>query len=178
MTNKTTIALLALTLALFVQTSTAEAGGPTWHGVIFANMTPDAESGGESSRCAKTLMQEFKNDDWLKLIKKGETKIRAATGVPKGGANFMTWTAKQFQTLKDGTRPNDEDSEYSEYTDYAVTVVLVDCRPAKQMLDVLAIPAGSLPYRLSLRGVNLKPTLIKVFAKRVFSMAENSFTHY
>lgn len=167
MTNKISVPLLAL--ALLAPLSSAEAGGERETEVIFVNMTPDAETGGESTKCAKTFLQTFRAEDWMTIIKKGETKIRTATGVPKGGANFMTWKAKQFSPL---TRDN---PRHDEFHDYEVAMVLVDCRPAKSMLDVFVVTPGNGEYRLSLRGVKFTKKLTRAFAQRVMKLTSDGF---
>ena len=155
--------LLGLTALQPLAGETAHAGDRELE-LIVVNMTPDEESGGTSTACVDAMKSTFKKD-YAVVKKLGETKTRKATGVPKGGEHFLRWKAEQFESLK-----NDHPRH-----GYSDAVILIDCRPDQDMLDVLVVPSGNRTMSVSLRAKQNK-LLLQAVTKRILSQAWDAFS--
>jgi hypothetical protein len=106
--------------------------------VLFVNMTPDALTSPASRACVQAVRTVIAAD-YSRVTAMGETALRKAVGVAKGGAPFLDWPHASFAKVK---RRGDSSID---------TVVLVDCRPEAGQLDVLVAPASSGTARYQLR---------------------------
>ncbi len=153
--------VLALAMCLFVFHSSSAHAGSRELEVLFVNMTPDAESGGESKTCVEAIKRQFRKADTT-VKKLGESKIRKAVGVAKGGAAFVTWKPKLFKKLIYPVSNSD-------------VIVLVDCRPEKELLDILLVPVRLRPLAISYRSVP-NPKLLNALTKRLLAHAWDGFS--
>lgn len=115
--------------------------------VIHVNMTPDSEVTQESTDCHKEIISLVRKSKigttyGISMKRIGETPLRRRVGVKKGGKHFMSWTGKQFYTADPLAESFD-------------VVVLVDCRPESQMVDILiSAPVGIVRLQSRSRVVN------------------------
>jgi hypothetical protein len=128
--------------------------------VLFVNMTPDALSGGDSKTCVEAIKKQIKKED-TKINKLGESKLRKAAGVEKGGAPFVTWKPKQFKSLIYPSGTND-------------VIVLIDCRPEQEHLDILMLTTRLRPIAISYRR-RPSPMLLKAVTRRLLAHAWDGF---
>jgi hypothetical protein len=133
---------LALSLAFvpafaFVATSDVRAGDRAL-GLRFVNMTPDAASTPESTRCVATLRDRAVQDH-AELKPITETPLRKLIHAEDKSVAFMTWTTA-------ATKPawNDVDSFFA-----------VDCRPEERRLDALLVNKTGARVEFRLRGETL-----------------------
>ena len=125
------------------------------------NMTPDALSGGDSKKCVEAIKKQIRKED-TRVTKMGETKLRKAVGVDKGGAAFVTWKPKQFKSLVYPTANSD-------------VIVLVDCRPEQKHLDILLLTTRLRPLAISYRRAP-SAGFLKAITKRMLAHAWDGFS--
>ena len=131
----------ATVIALLLACATAHAGDRKLE-VLFVNMTPDAASSAPSKACVRDIEKHIKAD-YTQINRTGETALRKLTG-KTAGEPFLEWPAASFKAAR----------ERSEQT-WIDAVILVDCRPETQALDVLVQPASGGLVRLTSRRIPL-----------------------
>ena len=161
------LSLAAFTLCLMLSNP---AQGKDWdfeysYVAAFVNMTPDAESTKASSGCVQTIRSEIDKNNWqVNFRKVGETKARKLVDRPKGGPHFLEWEPSRFTNegwvKMKAPWPKETEASY---------VVLVDCRPEKQVLDIMVAYPEDHRYfrRVSLRHVALTKELLRAAGRRV-----------
>lgn len=130
--------------------------------VLFVNMTPDALSGGDSKTCVEAIKKQIRKVGDTKITKMGETKLRKAAGVDKGGAPFVTWKPEQFKSLIYPTANSD-------------VIVLVDCRPEQKHLDILLLTTRLRPLAISYRRLP-SDAFLKAITRRLLAHAWDGFS--
>lgn len=106
---------------------------------LLVNVTPDAESTPASKQCVKTFVARVRAD-YVELTRMGETAARARVG-KTAGEPVSAWSADDLARLR-SRGPDDHDA-----------VLLVDCRPEQNRLDVTVASASRAVTRIELRGV-------------------------
>ena len=158
------LATIFLCLALSSPVHANEWEGYSW-AIAFVNMTPDAESDQASSACAKTIWKEIEKSNWqVNFQKRGETKARELAKRPKGGPHFLSWEPSRFKEddawVGKGPWPAGTKASF---------VLLVDCRPTENLLDMMAVnlsPKGAQMRKLSIRNVEISKKLLRAVSKR------------
>ena len=131
--------------------------------VLFVNMTPDALSDDASKACVKQI-EKVIAADYSTVKRLGETKLRKLAGYPTKGDSFLDWRASSLKKPK----------EYKEA--YHDTVVLVDCRPAAQSIDVMVSPPSDGVSRMKIRNMQINKKLTKWVGRSVLRRAWNGFS--
>ena len=94
----------------------------------------------------------------------GETALRKLTG-KTAGEPFVEWPAASFRTSRE--RPDKT---------WIDAVILVDCRPEQQELDVLVHPASGGLVRLALRQLPVDDDATKVISASILRRAWSGFS--
>ncbi len=82
--------------------------------------------------------------DYAEVTRMGETKFRKLVGFPIKGDSFLSWPANAFRKARDGD-----------------TIILVDCRPAEKLIDLLVSPPSGGVSRTKVRSLNINDKLAK-----------------
>lgn len=135
-------------LAVSLQPGRANAG-MAYERLIFVNMTPDAKTTAPSGKCVREIrafLQQMEHlneldDDVVTIEKMGETRLRRKARVPKGGLPFTQWTLAHVKRI-----------------DKHAGVVLVDCRPEENHIDVLVKGFQNDLTRIRIRNTKLTPS--------------------
>ena len=146
---------IAIVAALLACAWPAAAGQRTAE-VLWSNFTPDGQGGQASRQCVKALEKKLTEGD-TKLHRLGETAMRKLVGKSRDEA-FLSWSADVYRPAKAAT------SERQEAID---TIVLVDCRPAAQQLDVVIVPPSHGVVRISLRGVPIDDAATQIVGEAI-----------
>lgn len=120
----------ALSIAIVGLASRGVRAGDRQLELLFINMTPDALADPASDACVSDFEKQVRQG-YVHLRRMGETRFRRLVHKPDRSESFLAWTGAQL-------RPARERGEA--WTD---TVILVDCRPVEDRLDILvASPDG------------------------------------
>ena len=130
--------------------------------VLFSNMTPDAASSEASKACVKAIDARIRAD-YSEVTRMGETPMRKLVG-KSGGEPFLEWTSEEIAPIKQ------RDGRYVD------AVVLIDCRPETQTLDVLIHPSMGGIVRFALRRVTLDKKAATVAAEAILRRAWTDFS--
>ena len=143
-------------VAMLLSCAWPAAAGQRTAEVLWLNFTPDGQGGQASRQCVKALEKKLTEGD-VKLHRLGETALRKLVGKGREEA-FLSWSAEVYRPAKAGT------SERPEAID---TIVLVDCRPAAQQLDVVIVPPSHGVVRISLRGVPIDDAATQIVGEAI-----------
>lgn len=130
---------LAFLVSLALLAPAPAAAGDRRLTVLLVDMTPDASASAAARTCVDDLRARLAAD-YTELARLGEAALRERLGRPEGP--FLTWSARTLGPA----RPRKDGSRFD-------AVVLVDCRPELDQLDVLVAPAADGTATLQLRGV-------------------------
>lgn len=141
---------------LFLRSGFAIAGdGPL--DVIYVNMTPDGVRSAESQQCSEQIEAVLKAGS-TKTQRIAETKLRTAMGNPSPSP-FMDWQSDVFKKAKETLEA------------FPFAVILVDCQPAKDSLEIAISTAGGDVWHLRWRKVNITERLTTTIAQVVLRRA-------
>lgn len=130
--------------------------------VLFVNMTPDAASTPASKACVRAIEKRV-TEDYTEVKRIGETALRKLAA-KTAGEPFMSWP----RAALDGA-PRQRDPIAVD------TIILVDCRPEAQALDILVAPSAKGLARLQLRRVALDAAALKLVAEALLRRAWSGF---
>lgn len=147
------LALLSLT-----GPSSASAG---WRELelLVVNMTPAPTDAGR--RCFQQVLHVVRGDTTI-LRRMGETRLRTLVGDPDG--DFMSWDPAALRAA------------HEEGETWLDTLVLVDCRPEDQRLDIYVSPPARDRATLRLRGRELSAERVRASASLAELYAWSGFT--
>jgi hypothetical protein len=129
--------------------------------VLFVNMTPDGESGPSSRQCVAALEKQVRADD-TKVTRIGETPLRKLAS-RTAGEPFLDWPGAALEPAR-----RRGDSSFD-------AIILIDCRPDRQRLDVLVAPASPGLARLQVRGAPLDATTLTFIGDALLRRAWSGF---
>lgn len=130
--------------------------------VLMVNMTPDDRSTKSSRECVDTVRKVIA-EDYTRVTRLGESKLREAVGKP-AGEPFLDWEHGLFEKARErgDTRID--------------AVVLVDCRPESRALDALVVPSAESTIRIRLRGRELSTTTVQWITRTILRRAWVGFS--
>jgi hypothetical protein len=162
---------VAAALLLWMPLPSHAGSGPVV--LLVVNMTPDEVSGGDSSKSVKwfrealnTSSRPVSGELELEMKKFGETKLRKAVGVHKGGAHFMNWKAEQFKKLL-----NQRQDGWS-----LDAAILIDSRPSEKKIDILVVPRSGGIVRMRSRSVDIDRKLVAQLADVTFLHSDRGWS--
>lgn len=154
--------LVALLALAFVGASAEPArAGDRPLEVLLVNMTPDVLSGEASRRCVKS-MEKLITENNSNVAKIGETALRKRIS-KTAGEPFLGWSADVLKPAKKGPAGVD-------------ALILIDCRPDKNTLDVLVNPAAGGVAKIQLQGVALESSAIELVTEALLRRAWSGFS--
>ncbi len=104
--------------------------------VLLVDMTPNALSTEASNACVHTIRKKLL-EDYVRISRMGESRVRSLVGEAVNKKPFLSWTGMDTKTAR---------GERAKWPD---TLLLIDCRPEAQTLDVLvSTRPPRKPYRL------------------------------
>ncbi|MCA9605394.1 MAG: hypothetical protein KC619_07355 [Myxococcales bacterium] len=152
------LAALALTAAV---TPEVRAGDRPLQ-ILLVNMTPDAAVTEPARQCMRDILARVREEDST-VSRMGETALRRLVGHP-GTGPFMGWPHEDLVPV------------IERESDRLDSVVLVDCRPEEQFVDVLvSSPAGAVT-RITLRDVAIDRHRARWIAETFLRQSWNGFS--
>ena len=126
---KRSLSCLALALgglAFWTPTFLSQPAEAGWRPLelLSTNMTPDESSSEDSKACVQRIKNVLSTKD-VNLNHLGETPLRKLIGKEDKSVSFMTWSGKDVVAAREKGNSQAQDG-----------VLLIDCRPEKQELDV------------------------------------------
>lgn len=162
--SRRSIALLVFVALSLVAGRVSRAGDRRLE-VLFVNMTPDAATGDPSRACVRQFEAIFKAG-YTAVQRLGESALRKRAGRP-AGEPFLEWSAATVRPATTGVGVE---------VSHLDALVLVDCRPDAQVLDVLVNPADDHTARFRVRGVALDRATVEWVAGAALDRAWSGFS--